>query len=186
MQELVQLKDKENEEYSGFSGASPDDFPQRSPFKVSWRWQMATWLDVIRKPRKYKPRKSSRKKREKLMDRTVAAAIATDPEVEREWIATKYGICIAEVDPIAKAAEELRKKWSKQTLQILGEDKESQESAIRALVNEIKKNNALSEKLHDEVDKDFVTTREDVESNPIVTRRRLNGLSKQRSGFSCL
>jgi hypothetical protein len=175
-------KCKENEEFSGFSGAGPNDFPQRSPFKVSWRWQMETWLDMFRKPRKYKPRKSSQKKREKLMDRTVAVAIATDPEVEREWIETKYGICIAEVDSITKAAEELRRKWSKQTLQILGEDEDSQESAIQALVKEIKKHNARSEKLHDEVEADFEEIDEHEQSYPHVSKRNLRREKIERPG----
>jgi hypothetical protein len=134
---------------------------------------MPTWLDMFRKPRKYKARIDSNKKRERLMDRTVATAIATNPEVEREWIETKYGIYYSEVDPIVMAADKLREKWSEQAVQILGEDEKSQESVIRALVNEIKKNNALAERLRDEVEAGFNAADEDVESNPIVRKRRL-------------
>lgn len=134
---------------------------------------MVSWLDMIRKPRKYKPRISSEKKRERLMDKTVATAIATDMEVERQWLETNYGIYCSEDDPLEKLTDKIREKWSEESLQILGEDEVSQESTIRALVNEIKKSNAQSEKLHNEMEADFDDIDQYKQSNPYETLRNL-------------
>jgi hypothetical protein len=137
---------------------------------------------MIRKPKKYKPRISPEKKRERLMDKTVATAIATNPEVERQWLETKYGICYPEDDAIAKTAAELRKKWTVEALQILGDDEVSQESAIRELVNEIKEKNALSKKRHNEVETDFDEMDEYEQINPYERLRNLKRKKIEQPG----
>jgi hypothetical protein len=129
-----------------------------------------------REPKKYKPRRDLKKTRKKIIDRTIATAIATDPKVEREWILKTYGIDIGsekENDPTAQMAAKLREKWTAEALEKLGKDEKSQKSAIRALVNEIKKNNAASGRLRDEGEPDHKETDEQVRSKSNSAKRNL-------------
>jgi sulfur carrier protein ThiS len=125
--------------------------------------------------KKYKKRHDPAKKRQQLIDKYLATRIATDPKFEQQWLEKKYGIYVvgSENETIAKMAAAIRKKWTSEALEILGEDTNSQETAIKELINEIKKDNALSKRSRDEGEAEFQTTDEYKQSNVNAPKRNL-------------
>jgi len=135
------------------------------------------------KARKYKKRRDPEKQRERLNDKYIANSIASNSELERQWLAEKYGIHVdPEDDPISKMVVKLRAKWTTEALGILGEDKMTQESAIRSLLEEIKKSNDISQKSDQTGKKGFQTTDVDGQGNPNAAKRNLRKEIIEKSG----
>jgi hypothetical protein len=136
--------------------------------------EMASLIDRFRKPKTYKARRDPKKIREKIIDKSLAISIATDPDVERQWLENNYGIYVGfDNDPITNRVAELEIKLSNNALQILGQDEKHQESAIRALIDEIKNLNALSKRTNDQEQPGFQIIEESSQSNPHTGNRNL-------------
>jgi hypothetical protein len=108
---------------------------------------MVPLFSMFGKLRQPKRKRNKTSKLARLTDITLATAIATNADVERQWLELKYGINIESGDDeISKLAAKLREQMTFEALEVLGEDAKSRETVIKGLIDTIKKNNAAMER----------------------------------------